>query len=58
MGGLQVDDGRRQFDTVNREDEDGTNLIATYLTPRTSRTTSWYQEFAVGAARRSTGSVA
>ena len=36
----------RQFDTVNREDEDGTNLIATYFdTANVEDNESWYQEF-------------
>jgi iron complex outermembrane receptor protein len=36
----------RQFDTVNREDEDGTNLIATYFdTANIENNESWYQEF-------------
>ncbi|WP_217705665.1 TonB-dependent receptor [Peristeroidobacter soli] len=36
----------RQFDTVNREDEDGTNLIATYFdTANIEDNESFYQEF-------------
>jgi iron complex outermembrane recepter protein len=36
----------RQFDTVNREDEDGTNLIATYFdTANIESNKSFYQEF-------------
>src|SRR5690349_10119229 len=36
----------RQFDTVNREDEDGTNLIATYFdTANIESNESFYQEF-------------
>lgn len=36
----------RQFDTVNREDEDGTNLIATYFdTANIENNESFYQEF-------------
>jgi len=36
----------RQFDTVNREDEDGTNLIATYFdTANIEHNKSFYQEF-------------
>lgn len=36
----------RQFDTVNREDEDGTNLIATYFdTANIENNKSFYQEF-------------
>ncbi len=36
----------RTFDTVNREDEDGTNKIALYFdTANIEDNTSWYQEF-------------
>jgi iron complex outermembrane receptor protein len=36
----------RTFDTVNREDEDGTNRIALYFdTANIEHNTSWYQEF-------------
>ena len=36
----------RAFHTVNREDEDGTNRLATYLdTANVEHNTSWYQEF-------------
>jgi iron complex outermembrane receptor protein len=36
----------RQFDTVNLEDEDGTNFIATYFdTANVEDNESWYQEF-------------
>ncbi|MFC4314316.1 TonB-dependent receptor [Steroidobacter flavus] len=36
----------RQFDTVNREDEDGTNMIATYFdTANIEDNESFYQEF-------------
>jgi len=36
----------RQFDTVNREDEDGTNLIGTYFdTANIEANESFYQEF-------------
>ena len=36
----------REFDTVNREDEDGTNLIATYFdTANIEHNESFYQEF-------------
>ena len=36
----------RQFDTVNREDEDGTNVIGTYLdTANIESNESFYQEF-------------
>jgi iron complex outermembrane receptor protein len=36
----------RQFDTVNREDEDGTNRIALYFdTANVEDNESWYQEF-------------
>jgi len=41
----------RQFDTVNREDEDGTNLIATYFdTANVEDNESWYQEFKFSGA--------
>ena len=36
----------RQFDTLNREDEDGTNRVATYFdTANIEDNESWYQEF-------------
>jgi iron complex outermembrane receptor protein len=36
----------RQFDTVNREDEDGTNLVHLYFdTANVESNESWYQEF-------------
>jgi iron complex outermembrane receptor protein len=36
----------RQFDTVNREDEDGTNQLVTYFdTANEESNQSWYQEF-------------
>ena len=41
----------RQFDTVNREDEDGTNLIATYFdTANIEHNESFYQEFKFSGA--------
>ncbi len=41
----------RQFDTVNREDEDGTNFIATYFdTANIEDNESFYQEFKLSAA--------
>ena len=41
----------RQFETVNREDEDGTNLIATYFdTANVEDNDSWYQEFKLTGA--------
>jgi iron complex outermembrane receptor protein len=41
----------RQFDTVNREDEDGTNLIATYFdTANIEHNQSFYQEFKFSGA--------
>ena len=47
----------RQFDTVNREDEDGTNNIALYFdTANVEDNESWYQEFKLsGQTVRSTG---
>jgi iron complex outermembrane receptor protein len=41
----------RQFDTLNREDEDGTRLIATYFdTANIEDNESWYQEFKLSGA--------
>jgi len=41
----------RQFETVNREDEDGTNRIATYFdTANIEDNDSWYQEFKLAGA--------
>jgi iron complex outermembrane receptor protein len=41
----------RQFETVNREDEDGTNLIATYFdTANVEDNESFYQEFKLSGA--------
>ena len=41
----------RQFETVNREDEDGTNLIATYFdTANIESNESFYQEFKLSGA--------
>ena len=41
----------RQFDTVNREDEDGTNFIATYFdTANIEDNESFYQEFKLSGA--------
>jgi iron complex outermembrane receptor protein len=41
----------RQFDTVNREDEDGTRLIANYFdTANVEDNESWYQEFKFSGA--------
>lgn len=41
----------RQFDTVNREDEDGTNLIASYFdTANIEDNESFYQEFKLSGA--------
>ena len=51
----------RQFDTVNREDEDGTNLIGSYFdTANIEDNESFYQEFKFSGADRprSTGSAA
>ena len=51
----------RQFDTVNREDEDGTNLIASYFdTANIENNESCYQEFKFSGNDRphSTGSPA
>ena len=50
----------RQFDTVNREDEDGTNLINSYFdTANIENNKSFYQEFKLsGATTESTGSPA
>jgi iron complex outermembrane recepter protein len=40
----------RQFETVNREDEDGTNRIALYFdTANVEDNESWYQEFKLSA---------
>jgi len=40
----------RQFETMNREDEDGTNLPATYFdTANVEDNDSWYQEFKLSA---------
>ncbi|RPI14465.1 MAG: TonB-dependent receptor [Lysobacterales bacterium] len=42
----------RRFDTVNREDEDGTNRIATYFdTANVEDNESWYQEFRLEGTR-------
>jgi iron complex outermembrane receptor protein len=44
----------RQFDTVNREDEDGTNLVATYFdTANIESNESFYQEFKFSGATAS-----
>ena len=41
----------RQFDTVNREDEDGTNLTTSYFdTANIEDNESWYQEFKLSGA--------
>lgn len=41
----------RQFETVNREDEDGTNRVATYFdTANIEDNDSWYQEFKLSGA--------
>jgi iron complex outermembrane receptor protein len=43
----------RQFDTVNREDEDGTNLIASYFdTANIESNESFYQEFKFSGATK------
>ncbi len=44
----------RQFDTVNREDEDGTNLIGVYFdTANIEDNESFYQEFKFSGEYRS-----
>jgi iron complex outermembrane receptor protein len=41
----------RRFDTINREDEDGTNRVTTYFdTANVEDNESWYQEFKLSGA--------